>query len=59
MDLKTLHEKLKIGDQVLVGGVKEGVLRFLGTTEFAKGIWVGVELPEPMGKNDGAISGKR
>ncbi len=59
VDLKVLHNQLKIGDQVLVGGVKEGILRFLGPTEFAKGIWVGVELPEPMGKNDGAISGKR
>ena len=59
VDLKILQEKLKVGDHVLVGGVKEGVLRFIGITEFAKGIWVGVELPGPMGKNDGAISGKR
>ena len=59
VNLKVLQEKLKIGDHVLVGGVKEGILRFLGSTEFARGIWVGVELPEPMGKNDGAISGKR
>jgi dynactin complex subunit len=59
VDLKALHNKLNVGDHVLVSGVKEGVLRFLGPTEFAKGIWVGVELPEPMGKNDGAISGKR
>lgn len=58
-DLKALHSKLNIGDYVLVGGLKEGILRFMGSTEFAKGIWVGVELPEPMGKNDGAISGKR
>ena len=59
VDLKALHNKLSVGDQVLVGGIKEGILRYLGPTEFAKGIWVGVELPEPMGKNDGAISGKR
>lgn len=59
VDLKALHNKLNVGDQVLVGGIKEGILRYLGPTEFAKGIWVGVELPEPMGKNDGAISGKR
>lgn len=59
VDLKALRDQLNIGDHVLVGGVKEGILRFLGPTEFAKGVWVGVELPEPMGKNDGAISGKR
>lgn len=58
-NLKVLQEKLKVGDHVLVGGVKEGILRYLGPTEFARGIWVGVELPEPLGKNDGAISGKR
>lgn len=58
-DLKALQEKLKIGDHVLVGGAKEGRLRYLGPTEFAKGIWAGVELPGPMGKNDGAVSGKR
>ena len=59
VQLKALRDKLKIGDQVLVGGVKEGILRFLGPTEFAKGVWAGVELPEPLGKNDGAVSGKR
>jgi len=57
--LKALRDKLKIGDRVLVGGVKEGILRYLGPTEFAKGIWVGVELEEALGKNDGAVSGKR
>lgn len=59
MDLKALRDKLKIGDRVLVGGAKEGFLRYLGPTEFAKGIWAGVELEEALGKNDGAVSGKR
>ena len=58
-DLRALREKLNIGDRVLVGGAKEGFLRYLGPTEFAKGIWAGVELEEAMGKNDGAVSGKR
>ena len=57
--LKALREKLKIGDRVLVAGLKEGILRFLGPTEFAKGVWAGIELEEPLGKNDGAVSGKR
>ena len=50
---------LKLGDRVLVSGTKQGVLRFIGTTDFAKGEWAGVELDEPMGKNDGAVAGKR
>ena len=59
LDLKMLRDKLKLGDRVLVGGAKEGFLRYLGPTEFAKGVWAGVELEDPMGKNDGAVSGKR
>ena len=50
---------IKLNDRVLVGGTKTGVLRYLGPTDFAKGDWAGVELDEPMGKNDGAVAGKR
>lgn len=47
---------LVVGMRVLITsatGSKVGVLRYLGTTEFAKGEWAGVELDEKMGKNDG------
>ncbi|KAK2581230.1 hypothetical protein KPH14_008024 [Odynerus spinipes] len=53
---------LKIGDRVIVSssqGSKTGVLRYLGTTEFAPGEWCGVELDEPLGKNDGSVADKR
>lgn len=37
---------LNVGDRVVVSGQK-GVVRFVGTTDFAKGKWVGVHLDQP------------
>ncbi|XP_041754782.1 CAP-Gly domain-containing linker protein 1 isoform X3 [Coregonus clupeaformis] len=56
---KKTRSELRLGDRVLVGGNKAGVVRFMGETEFAKGEWCGVELDEPLGKNDGAVAGSR
>lgn len=36
----------------------EGTVRFVGMTEFAPGIWVGVELPTASGKNNGTVKNK-
>lgn len=48
-----------IGDRVVVSGGKHGSVRFIGETEFAQSIWVGIELEQPLGKNDGSVQGKR
>ena len=50
---------IKCGDRVMVSGTKPGTLRYLGETDFAKGVWAGVELDDELGKNDGAVAGKR
>lgn len=36
-----------------------GYIRFVGQTSFATGKWVGVELDQAGGKNDGSVAGKR
>lgn len=38
---------------------RQAVIRFVGTTHFAPGDWIGIELDEPTGKNDGAVQGER
>jgi dynactin complex subunit len=35
--------------------VQSGILRFCGATEFASGMWAGIELDEAAGKNDGSV----
>lgn len=34
-------------------------IRFVGTTQFAPGEWIGVELDDATGKNDGSVQGER
>jgi len=50
-----------VGQRVIVDEFGLGVLRFFGETEFGRGYgaWLGIELDEPLGKNDGAIGQER
>ncbi|CAG2054615.1 unnamed protein product [Timema podura] len=60
--LTPLAVDLKLGDRVIImsgQGSKAGTLKYRGTTEFAPGDWCGVELDDPVGKNDGSVEGVR
>lgn len=48
---------LKVGGRVTVGTSKSGTVRYIGPTHFSEGVWVGVELDTPSGKNDGSVEG--
>jgi len=54
---------LKVGSRCLVGGERRGEVAFIGSVKEIQngqgGIWVGVRLDEPMGKNNGTIEGTR
>ncbi|MBN3317267.1 KI13B protein, partial [Atractosteus spatula] len=54
-----LPDWLKEGEYVTVGTSKSGVVRYIGPTDFSDGVWVGVELDVPAGKNDGSVGGKQ
>ena len=58
-DSNEIPKDLSLGDKVSIGDSRTGILRYLGEAGFAKGIWCGVELQEPVGKNDGAVAGTR
>lgn len=49
---------LCVGKIIHVGTVP-GVVRYIGTTRFATGTWVGIELCENKGKNDGTVDGHK
>ena len=53
------QEKFRPGQEVLIANKIQGVVRFVGTTHFAPGVWVGVEIGVPKGRNDGSIQDHR
>lgn len=52
------HE-ISPGSVIALTDGRQGTIRFIGTTHFAVGDWIGVELNDATGKNDGAVQGER
>ncbi|CAJ1451028.1 unnamed protein product, partial [Effrenium voratum] len=57
--MQPVPDDLKVGARVQVLGKLMGTVKFVGSTKFAPGPWVGVELDCPEGKNDGTVQGER
>ena len=56
MALSELDEKrFEAGDEVLIRDNLRGTVRYAGTTGFVDGIWIGIELREPVGTSNGTI----
>jgi dynactin 1 len=51
--------ELSPGTRVQYSNGKLGVVRFFGATHFSQGEWIGLELDDDSGKNDGSVKGER
>lgn len=50
---------LSPGTRVQYSDGRQGTVRFNGTTHFAVGQWIGLELDDDTGKNDGSVQGQK
>ena len=50
-----VNDRCKVLPQSAQEMDKLGYIRYIGKPSFAKGVWIGVELDEPLGKNDGRL----
>ncbi|KAK3675058.1 hypothetical protein LTR78_004992 [Recurvomyces mirabilis] len=51
--------QLSVGQRIQLADNRIATIRFAGATHFQTGDWIGVELDEPSGKNDGSVKGER
>jgi len=53
------HNTIGIGSQVQTDRGLRGIVRYAGQVGFSTGEWLGIELDQPQGKNDGSVQGQR
>jgi hypothetical protein len=52
-------QEISPGTVVTLTDGRQATVRFIGLTHFATGEWIGVELTDATGKNDGEVQGER
>lgn len=52
-------ESYKVGQIIRLADGREATIKWLGVGDFAPGEWLGLELAEASGKNNGEVKGKR
>ncbi|OQV02696.1 CAP-Gly domain-containing protein [Cladophialophora immunda] len=50
---------VKVGQRVETQDGKQGTVRYIGHIHVASGEWLGLELADDTGKNDGSVKGER
>ena len=48
----------RVGQHLKAVDGKEGIVRYIGPLHFTDGEWIGLELAEPLGKNNGTVRGE-
>ncbi|KAF2263231.1 hypothetical protein CC78DRAFT_617903 [Lojkania enalia] len=49
----------RVGQTIEMNDGRKGIIRFMGDIHVAKGQFLGIELPDATGKNDGSVQGER
>jgi dynactin 1 len=50
---------VKIGQTIESKDGKKGIVQYIGPLHLAAGTWIGLQLPDATGKNDGSVQGER
>ena len=54
-----IMSKLAVGQTIQLNDNRIAIVKYIGVPDFAPGEWVGVELEDESGKNDGSVQGTR
>lgn len=51
--------QFRIGQKIETNTHRTGIVKYVGSIHVAEGAWLGIDLQEPTGKNDGSVRGER